>query len=96
MVKGLTIDLYNFTNGIENKIDTGPLYTWAKNLMSIIEELVIKEKHFSGHPNSHGLAIYLPKNEYNDKEIYEKMDISKNTHWDEFLDSYFNNSGSNI
>jgi hypothetical protein len=59
-------DLYDFAFEIKQGISEASIQLAAQNLMNAIEDARIAEWHGSGHPDFHGLYIYLP----NDEEVY--------------------------
>ena len=58
--------------------------------MSAVEDLIILHRNTiadGGHPDAHGVSIYLPyrSSEYNSD--YETIMFAEDTHWDEFIRS---------
>ncbi len=52
-------DLYHFAQLCNQNISGG--VPGASSVMNAIDKLMVKEYHYSGLPNCHGIAIYLPK-----------------------------------
>lgn len=59
-------DLYDFALEVKQGISDTSIQLAAQNLMSAIEDACIAEWHGPGHPDFHGLYIYLP----DDEEVY--------------------------
>ena len=62
----------------------------AGDVMSAVEDLIILHRNTiadGGHPDAHGVSIYLPyrSSEYNSD--YETIMFAEDTHWDEFIRS---------
>lgn len=90
------IDLYDFARLINTTIDNSYLKTKCITLMNNIENAVIKINKLEGD-HSYGLSIYFPRNKrFFNKPIYglrlrspyEKISLSRDTIWDEFLKIY--------
>jgi len=79
-------DLYNFTQEINKRISDGAIQQAALDLMSEIDSSIIREEHY-GWGGSHGVSIYLPtfSLRYPYDPSYEDLDLSVQTHWDEFI-----------
>jgi hypothetical protein len=60
-------DLYDFALEIKQGIPNTSIQLAAQNLVNALENSCIAEWHASGHPDFHGLYIYLPNNE----EVYD-------------------------
>ena len=80
------IDLYDFCSEL-NTVE-------AQAVIGKIDDMVINERHGSGLPDSHGLAIYFPANEEDyDSEYHASPDhqimFPVDTSWDEFLARYY-------
>jgi hypothetical protein len=91
-------DLYDFALEIKQGIAEEPIQIATQNLISAIDSACIAEWHGPGHPNFHGLYIYLPDGE----EIYNaRMSVfgqtysmahplwTHDTTWDELLHQLF-------
>jgi hypothetical protein len=59
-------DLYDFALEVEQGIPDPSIQSAAQNLISAIEYACIAEWHGPGHPDFHGLYVYLP----DDEEVY--------------------------
>jgi len=59
-------DLYDFALEVEQGIPAPSIQLAAQNLISAIEDACIAEWHGLGHPDFHGLYIYLP----DDGDVY--------------------------
>ncbi len=62
------------------------LQTAASNLQQAVTSAVISERHGSLHPNSHGLAIYVPA-AASYLLTYNNLALTRVTQWDEWLRS---------
>jgi len=60
-------DLYDFAVEIKRGIPDTSIQLAAQNLINALENACVAEWHASGHPDFHGLYIYLP----NDEEVYD-------------------------
>jgi hypothetical protein len=92
-------DLYDFALEVVKGISDPPIQAAAQNLRNAIENACIAEWHGTGHPDFHGLYIYLPHSE----EVYDaRIRIfgqpyttahplwAQDTSWDDLLFSLFN------
>ena len=73
-------DLYDFEDKIGGNagIYTGYKDGW-KEIQSLIKKVVTNEKHWAGHPNSHGLSIYFPEDE---TYFYSFPDCTGDNSWE--------------
>lgn len=87
-------DLYDFALEIEQGIADDSIQLAAQNLIHAIEDACIAEWHGPGHPDFHGLYIYLPDDEdvYNARtSIYSQSYFmahplwTQDTTWEELL-----------
>jgi len=78
-------DLYNFTQEILKIIPDATIQQSAIELISALEGCIIEEQHYS-YAGSHGISIYIPtfSLRYPYNADYETLEISIDTHWDEF------------
>ena len=91
-------DLYDFALEVAEGISDPSIQAAAQNLRNAIENACIAEWHGPGHPDFHGLYIYLPHNEavYNARtSIYGQLYSTahplwtQDTPWDDLLFSLF-------
>lgn len=75
-----SIDLYHYAELVWHNLGLQS----ARNVMYAVDDAVIIEKHGSGHPNAHGLAIYYPKSWY-DSEYENETAFATITPWDDFI-----------
>lgn len=63
----------------------------AQDVMTKIDDAIINEKHGSGWPGAHGMAIYFPAESYNFDPDYNGtiIDFPNNTQWEEFLQEFY-------
>lgn len=84
-------DLSDFLNILSNsdELKNNVIKEEANSLLNVIKEAVIINKNTDKDcERAHGLSLYLPEtSETTDKiiKIYDKLDLSKNTKWDEFI-----------
>ena len=83
-------DLYDFAYML-SKPTAGTLQSsHSVEVMELVDEVVLKYRNVAsdgGHPDAHGISIYIPyrSSEYNPQ--YEEIQFAKDTQWDEFLRS---------
>ncbi|MCK4791683.1 MAG: VCBS repeat-containing protein [Desulfobacteraceae bacterium] len=67
----------------------------AQDVMTEVENAVIREQHGSGWPGAHGLAIYFPSNSGDFESDYNGtvIDFADDTQWDEFLQEFYSSMG---
>ena len=82
--RGDYVDLYNFTQLLNDKVSNVTIKTKAESVLDAVNSLIISEGHGTVHSNAHGVSIYYPK-KY-DKLSYVGLDFAFDTLWDEFLD----------
>ena len=77
-------DIFDFAFEVNQRVNDENVQGAAQNVMNAITNAVVAEGHLTGHPDSHGLAIYLPTQAQYDM-AYENLDFAVDTNWDEFL-----------
>jgi hypothetical protein len=83
-------DLYDFAYQL-SKNTAGTLKSSnAKAVMDLVDQVIMLYRcvdESGGHPDAHGISIYIPyrSSEYNPK--YEEIQFAQDTNWDEFLKS---------
>lgn len=83
------LDLYDFAYEIKQRIPESNVQAAAQNVMDTILAVRVAEGHGPGHPDSHGLSIYLPLCEGSYNSNYESLDFATETSWVRFLHSLF-------
>ena len=82
------IDIYDFAFNIQkNLMNESSVYHAARGVMENVTKVVFSEWH-DIHQNAHGISIYFPPEE-NYVISYENTDFALHTHWDEFLQTFY-------
>jgi len=84
---GYYIDLYNFTQLINQSVLDEELQDTADQVMTALESIIIIEAD-KDRPDSHGLSIFFPdeKGKYDSYgSEYENTTFAEDTPWDEFV-----------
>lgn len=90
------IDLYHCAELVWAHVPDPAVRSDAQEVMDEIDRVVMAEEHGIGHLNSHGISIYSPKTEAEYSSDYETdLDFTADTHWDEFLNWYYNSTTEN-
>ncbi|UCD96472.1 MAG: hypothetical protein JSV35_08305 [Candidatus Bathyarchaeota archaeon] len=98
-------DLYDFAIELKQGIADPVIQLAAQNLIDAIDDACIAEWHGPGHPNFHGLYIYLPDDEgvYNARNDIFGQTYSmahplwtEDTSWDELLHELYETYGRGI
>jgi hypothetical protein len=58
--------------------------------MNAVEDLIMLYRNTyedGGHPDAHGVSIYIPYRSDSYRSEYEEIKFAKDTQWDEFLKS---------
>ena len=77
------LDLWDYAYKCKNLIP--PLANDAfATLTSALDDAIIAETHHSDMPGSHGLAIYMPTQEYYDTR-YTRLGFASDTLWDDWI-----------
>jgi len=79
-------DLWHYAEKVRTGGVPADLQTAASNLQQAVTSAVISERHGSLHPNSHGLAIYVPA-AASYLLTYNNLALTRVTQWDEWLRS---------
>ncbi len=97
-ILGTQIDIYHFMelmSRISSNDSNSPLKDSAQYVKTCLNEAIIAEHHQIGHRKAHGLSVYFPSplrklynSEYDDYGY--GLDFTLDTHWDEFLTLYLN------
>jgi hypothetical protein len=71
--------------------DTQIIKEYASSVVTALDEAVIYERHGTRWPDSHGLAIYFPKDQGAFDATYnaDAVSLAGDTAWEEFLIGYF-------
>jgi hypothetical protein len=81
-------DLYDFAYML-TKISAGALRTdLAEDVMDGVEDVIMACRNVDdtgGHPDAHGVSIYIPYRSTTYDPEYEEIRFSQDTSWDEFL-----------
>jgi hypothetical protein len=69
----------------------------CKEIQEKINHTIIKPNNGRTYTNWNGLSVYFPPNEdEEDMEEYKKLDFSRDTKWDEFLDKHFKSNDKSV
>ncbi len=88
------VDLWDFADKVATAVTS--VSSQANAVKTAIDNAVVTEYHSTGHPNVHGLAIYLPVNAAQFDGAYTSsanLDMVADHRWDEFLTSLFSGGG---
>jgi len=77
-------DLWHYAELVRTSGVPSDLQSAAQNLEAAIQSAVIAEAHGSLHPNSHGVAVYIPE-PASYLMSYANLALSRVTQWDEWL-----------
>lgn len=77
-------DLWHYAELVRTGVTTPALQTAASRLQEAVASAVIAEAHGNLHPNSHGLAVYLPS-PASYLISYSSTALSRVTDWDTWL-----------
>ena len=78
-------DIIDFLIKLREEISNVTLNSMINDTISVINDSILYGGHLSGHPNAHGLSIYLQRGYLGD---YEKILMSRHHQWDELLMKY--------
>lgn len=80
-------DLYDYAALIKAKVPKTTVRDAADAVMASVNQAVVAEYHASGHPNAHGLSIYVPSpsSYVRSGASYRALALSLQTQWDEWL-----------
>lgn len=94
---GTLIDAYDFAEKCHGAASDSVIRSRLDAVMLAISNVMIAECHGSDNEHAHGLSIYFPDNIILYKSKYENptygLDFSAESHWDEFMNAYFELSG---
>lgn len=77
-------DLWHYADVVRTSTLPADLQAAASNLQQAVADAVMVERHGSLHPNSHGIAVYVPDpSSY--LLTYANLALSRVTQWDEWL-----------
>ncbi len=77
-------DLWHYADLVRTSTLPADLQAAASNLQQAVADAVMVERHGSLHPNSHGIAVYVPDpSSY--LLTYANLALSRVTQWDEWL-----------
>ncbi|MFH1563466.1 MAG: clostripain-related cysteine peptidase [Nitrospirota bacterium] len=79
-------DLYDFGEEIYNRVTSPVVKSAVLALGNAINNDVIAEAHYSGHPGAHGISIYFPTT--GSSPDYANTNFAVDTQWNEFLNAY--------
>ncbi len=85
------IDLYHFTMQILSGVPETTVQDAASALQDAIEYAISANEHGSAHPQSYGISIYYPSEEYDYDPSYEYLSFAGASQWDEFLNAFYGN-----
>lgn len=77
-------DLWHFAELLRTTATSSGLRTAASAVQTALSSAIIANAHGSRHPNSHGLAIYLPE-PASYLMNYTNLALARVTRWDEWL-----------
>lgn len=98
------IDLWHFADNVYNEVTSAAIKSAALDLKNAIDAFMVKEHHSSDKDGSHGVAIYFPADRttfnndpdhtgYVQTNTIYPVDFVKQHGWDEFLQTYYTNTG---
>ncbi|MBN2542262.1 T9SS type A sorting domain-containing protein [bacterium] len=91
------VDLWDFADKVGDAVSS--VSSQANALKNAIDDAVVAEYHSTGHPNVHGLAIYLPMNASQFDGAYTStanLDMVADHQWDEFLNELYTGGSSEV
>lgn len=77
-------DLWHYAELVRNGGVPAPLQSAAADVQQAVSDAVIVERHGDLHPNSHGLAVYVP-DPASYLLTYSNLALTRVTQWDEWL-----------
>jgi len=81
-------DLYDLAYML-SKTTAGTLRSsHSQEVMTLVDDVVMACRNVNadgGHPDAHGISIYIPYRSSGYNPQYEEILLSKDTHWDEFI-----------
>ena len=88
------VDIYDFASQLCKKTNSPALKSLAKSVMAAVNATVEYEGHgIAGAANSHGIAIYFPREAAYFSKLYDKgtfeLGFTRDTSWDEFLRRHY-------
>lgn len=96
------VDLIDLVNRLTNGLQDGTLTVRGLELLNQVNGALVAERHTgTSLANSHGLSLYFPdRDEYlgagaggepASQSLYELLDLSSDTHWEDYLDDFCGN-----
>jgi hypothetical protein len=92
----MAIDLYDLAQRTSSASITPQLTSASNQLMTSVQAAVLRETNGELRSGAHGLSVYFPDVPSDLNLVGYRMDIllTADTHWDEFLDTYFGGATS--
>jgi hypothetical protein len=90
-INNLAARITDFANAVRDSWnrDRTLIRDRAQSVMTAIQQAVINERHgIKNFPGAHGLAIYFPIINFDDRYSPKTLDLAGGTTWDEFLLDY--------
>jgi len=79
-------DLWHYAELVRTATVPSSMQSAARGVQQAIENAVIAQQHGSLHPNSHGIAVYVP-DPASYLQTYANLALARATQWDEWLRS---------
>ncbi|MBN2305063.1 MAG: hypothetical protein JXQ72_11325 [Anaerolineae bacterium] len=87
------IDLYDFAYQLTRYSGDAEIAAAAGNVMTAVDQVVVREHHAAGWTGAHGISIYFPPQYIHYHWFYDGdvawLEFTQNTHWDEWLDAFY-------